>query len=431
MSSTSRQNNQSATPTSAVWVDAALWLTCLIAGGILVRSDFFRPFLDIVDTPALIGVLGFLGFIIYWIAVVVVAPSRMDRWRFVIVLGVSLLTIFGLTERSVLYRALSPHGVWGVSDGTVQIESAATALLHGQNPYTIDYENTAHGWRFDPFKTNSDDPARTHLAYPPGSVVLMVPVILVSEVMGVPPDGRLLSVLALIALWVWLTFRQKDQAARARITILTLGNPLLYLLAVAGFNDVTMVALLVGAAIFGRQGRWVWSAIFLALAVATKQTSWVFLPLWMWWFWWSAHRQLLRPWIPPLVLAGSLVLLFLPFVWPNPQAFLTDVVIYPAGALPATYSTSGPTIVQFLPEAVRQSDNMMTPIQVLAGFLGVLGGGLLIFKRPTAQWWLLGGTLATLLLSLVHQFFYYNYAIALLGILVAAWSLTSHDHALA
>jgi uncharacterized membrane protein len=112
------------------------------------------------------------------------------------------------------------------------------------------------------------------------------------------------------------------------------------LLAVLGDNDLPMVALLLGAVLAIVHRRWLLAAVVIGLAIATKQTALIALPVLL--------IYALRQGIDPRSLlratalsAGVVLVLFAPFLLWNAGAFLRDTILFNFGAGADSYPIQG------------------------------------------------------------------------------------------
>ncbi len=412
-------------PEHSFFLDGLLLFMGALFGSVLMGGTFFHDYIAQGQTANLIGLIGFVGTAIYFMVVAFSRPNVINRRRYIVIISTCLLIILFVSQRSVAARQGSPHAVEDVSDSMVQIESAATFLLHGQNPYTADFTNSANGWRFDPKKDGHFDPARKYYIYPPMSTLVVVPVVYISELLHVSPDGRIVTLAALIIFWLVLIRQQKSLVDKARITLLTIGNPGLYLLAIAGFNDMIVAMAVLLSAVYGKRNQWTRSAIWLAIAVGTKQTSWLLALLWLPWMWSVRHLLLSQKIRAITVFTAASLLIFGPFLLWNAGSFIQDTVWYMALALPANHAITGPTLVPLL-GSLKNIPGLVSGIQVLLGVLGLAVGSIVVHRRQTATWWLMSGAVATLVLSMAHQFFYYNYALGIMALYISAYGLTLH-----
>jgi uncharacterized membrane protein len=163
----------------------------------------------------------------------------------------------------------------------------------------------------------SDAPEfESKVSYPPLSFLTLMPFAWLNTYNVLPL--YLLSYLAIIAL-AWKTARPE---LRPWVLLLAMANVPMWSSTVGGNLDI-FCTLLVILAWMRRDARWS-SAIFLGLAIATKQTSWFLLPFYTI----MVFRNFnLKETIYRLLIAGVLGLAFnLPFIIWNPGAWLSGVL---------------------------------------------------------------------------------------------------------
>lgn len=274
-----------------------------------------------------------------------------DRRRYIWALTVCLVLVIGLTSRQILIRPpLSrPDGMY---DGAVQSEVAARLLLHGINPYGADYRGTPYAAVNVPIPGGpADNVVWHHYIYPPLTFLLFVPLEVLRPVLGPMADYRMITVGALIILSVLLIRRGQSWSERTTGVLLTLGNPLLWGYAVIGANDVLGPLGLIGATLLIMRRKWFLAGIVFGLALATKQTVWIIVPLWACWLWRQSQLtdQPRTAMLRHLIGLGSVVALtYGPFLLWHPARVVTDLLPYAAGAFPWTYPISGTTFLQYL-----------------------------------------------------------------------------------
>src|ERR1700730_9457079 len=112
------------------------------------------------------------------------------------------------------------------------------------------------------------------------------------------------------------------------------------LLAVLGDNDLPMVALLLSAALAITSRRFIVAGLLIGLAVATKQTALIALPVLVVWAGASGMgwRAFLRATGVAVVAVLALILPFL--VW-NARAFVSDTLLYNFGSGAEAYPIQG------------------------------------------------------------------------------------------
>lgn len=294
------------------------------------------------------------------------ACPRPARWQRVVLILTLLLTIAGGIQfgRTLLMCFLPPQFS---NDGTSLDTNAAMLLLQGRNPYTD--SNMLDMARNFPIQPNWTTPLRqgqfagrldyptmvefqtvldtdlkagqaiefeSKVSYPALSFLTLVPFALFKDYNVLP--FYLLSYLLLVAI-AWKVART---ALRSWILLFSMANVSMWSSVVGGNLDIFYALLIVLVWLF-RDHKWR-SALFLGLALASKQIAWFFIPFYiiMVWRHYSLKEVLYR-----LLIAGSIGLAInLPFILWNPQAWLAGILapvadpMFPMGIGLISLSTS-------------------------------------------------------------------------------------------
>jgi hypothetical protein len=212
---------------------------------------------------------------------------------------------------------------------------------------------------------------------------------------------------------------------RTRLALLTLGLPLVWFFPLAGFNDIVFVFWLTLGAWAVTRRRWWLAGISVGLALASKQTALVALPIWLLLIWaapWTklAKRRLL------ISTAAAAAAIYGPFFIWNPGVLYDDLVRYVGGMIPISYPVSGVTFLQYLrvwgitnsPWAVFPSWWIQLPVALVAiWFLGPV-----IRRQPTVSAWLGGTTALLLVTTLLTRFGAENYYATILMMAITAYA---------
>jgi uncharacterized membrane protein len=119
---------------------------------------------------------------------------------------------------------------------------------------------------------------------------------------------------------------------------------------VLGDNDLPMIALLLAATLTIARRRFVAAAILIGLAIATKQTALIALPVLVGWAFANGMTWRLLPRYAGLALLTVLVLIA-PFLAWNAPAFLRDTVLYNVGSGGEAYPIQGIGLSSWLLQA--------------------------------------------------------------------------------
>lgn len=244
---------------------------------------------------------------------------------------VILLYVFFPTVVAIIYRHNTVPYLY-IHDGAIQVEEAVKFLLAGKNPYTESYVPTPMAqWPFHEPGVLTN-PGLFHLIYLPFLLIASVPFYIGSLAWLGWFDQRFLylGMLGLSAIMVpRVGANPRDKLAALMVLAL---NPLFVPFFIEGRNDIVVSFWLIVVILLVQRQRLVWAGIALALAAATKQTSWFLIPFFAMYITGTGkasdlvHRaRVLLP--AALVLAAILV----PFLVWSPGAFLDDVINYQSG----------------------------------------------------------------------------------------------------
>lgn len=415
-------------------LEATLFLLLGFATSRLLTSTFLDAFIIRNGHLLIPSIIPLIGFAIYvWLEQR--STVRRQRWQFVVATIASLAVIAIIGRMQLVGRTLPP-GPIGVHDGAVQSEEAAKFLIQGENPYAVDYRRTPFGAFGNNLGPQYDNVAWTHYAYPPANFLLTAPFLWLHRV--VPwSDSRTLYTLAFLAVAALLVSTQSTWPGRSRMVLLTLGNPLIWMYAIVGFNDILMALGIIGTAVAAHRQKWIWSGITFGLAVGTKQTAWLMIPLWLLWLGFMyRQKKISRTQLGRTVAAGAITggIFLLPFFFWSPADFYDDLIRYVSGTIPLSYPVSGMTLQQyfyiwrFIPSPLSPTPTLALEAAVGLPVLALVGRW--IKRRPTAGTWLAAGIVLSLSMLLVNRYFNENYVSGLIAIGVAAYALSpTHDPA--
>jgi uncharacterized membrane protein len=272
--------------------------------------------------------------------------TKPNRWQAGVVTVALLLTLGGgvFLGRGVAMSILDPQFS---NDGTSLDTNAAILLLQGRNPYSdsnlvelsrrfaiqpdwttplrqgqfanrLDYPSMAELQSVldTSIKAGSVPEFEAKVSYPALSFLTLVPFVLVGNYNVLP------FYIASYLLIVYIAWRTVRPEMRPWTLVLALANIPMWSSAVGGNLDVFYMLLLLPAWLL-RSRRWA-SAIFLGLALASKQPAWFFIPFYAM----MTYRHYgLKDTLTRMVIAGGVVLATnLPFIIWDPQAWLAGVL---------------------------------------------------------------------------------------------------------
>lgn len=283
----------------------------LIAAGVMLAAHLGW-------LAAVIGLLAIGGLALY------LRDSR-ERWLWLLVLAVVVLPVTVLI-------ALRPPGA-PVQDGLLLTDAAAGRLLQGLDPYGHDYIDDAalRAFWLPEIPVN---PLLAHFPYPPGVIVLALP----------------LRSAGLSADWLWppglLVLAAAARAAAGRGGLVAAGlSPVLLLDGLALFNDLFFLAAGLGAWALLARRQAAAAGVVAAIALALKQPALVFAPALLWLAWSQGRSAVLRFVVGGVVALGAVVGPFL--AW-NTAGFLADTATYFYGAGVDSFPIRGPGLAGLL-----------------------------------------------------------------------------------
>lgn len=303
--------------------------------------------LPVDGTPYwLFGVLFSLLLINCVFAFVAPAGKFFARWGNAIKNSVLVLVLCivlgGVTVTAMVDRARTAP-VLGVHDIILQQEAAMRYLIVGKNPYKETYFGTPmEAFHYAEIgNDNAVNPALYHFVMPPW--YLLFPFTFYYTVRPVVGffDGRMAllftMVMLLASLWYWF----KNKATARLAIIITALSPAVVNYFVEGRSDVFALAWLVVSIVLLEKKRYVWSAIMMALAVLSKQTTWFILPFYGWLFWYKTKDHMAVFWksVVAAIIVGSIITI--PFLVWDYHAFLDSVIFYLSGTSTHSYPVSG------------------------------------------------------------------------------------------
>jgi hypothetical protein len=331
------------------------------------------------------------------------ANTRRHRWQRIILVCVLLTSIAGIVflGRSVALSFFMPPEY--SNDGTSLDTNAAILLVEGRNPYTD--SNIINVVREFPVEAYWTTPLRvgqfanqhtyptasdfrsvldtdlkagfapefeSRVSYPALSFLTLLPFawLNIYNVLAF----YLLCYLVLVAIG-WKFARSE---LRPWILLLSLANVTMLVSVASGNLDVFNI-LLVTVAWLLRERRW-WSAIFLGLALSSKQISWFFVPFYAVMIW---RQYNLVESVRRLTIAGIAALLInLPFILWNFHAWIAGVMapmadpMFPEGVGIIGLSTA--SLQPFFPQMVYDV------LELIAMLVGLIWYWRICKERPEA-----------------------------------------------
>lgn len=346
-------------------------------------------------------------------------------------------TIIFLLGTAVFSQITIRHlsGYFGLAhDGAQQTEVASDFLLHGKNPYHENYKNTPFG-EYNAYKhvPGKDNPAWHYYIYLPLYLSVSAGAQWLSQLAFGWYDQRYILVIA-FALALWVLYRLPTNKEDKLLAVLLFAlNPFFTQFFIVGYNDIFVFALMVLSLFLLHKKSVLWSAVIFGLAMASKQTAWLFLPLYGAYLY-ARHtnaanavgqrlKTLMQIGWPAIVVP---ILIALPFIVWSPADFYADTVGYAGGSAVYNYPISGIGLSQVLLQAGIIHDSYDSyPFWVFQLLVSV---PLLYFLGRTMQrnasvvLIVIGCGLLLLAFWFVSRFFNANYLSFISLLLIAAWA---------
>jgi hypothetical protein len=375
----------------AIWVGVALILQALNQ----IPHKYYIPYV-----PFLSPVSGFIPFVMIlgslvalWFAFRITTFKRQAersrsstlpnthprRWQRIILVCIVLASIAGIVflGRSVALSFFMPPEY--SNDGTSIDTNAAMLLVQGHNPYTdsniinvlrefpveaywttplrvgqfanrLDYPSAAEfrSVLATDLKAGFAPEFESRVSYPALSFLTLVPFIWLNITNVIA--FYLLCYIVLVAI-AWKVARPE---LRPWVLLLSLANVTMWISVSSGNLDVFTILLVVLAWLLRERG-W-WSALFLGLALSSKQLSWFFVPFYAIMIW--RHYNFMEA-VRRLTITGVVALLInLPFILWNSHAWIAGIMapmadpMFPMGVGIISLSTT--SLLPFFPPMVYE-----------------------------------------------------------------------------
>lgn len=317
-----------------------LWITDLVPGYGWFEQTLPRVLLTLLT-------IGYL--MIIWITGPTPRAAILHRarlWRSTIGLGIIVLIVLVPTAMFIHDRLIRGPYPENVIDWPLQIEAGSNLLLSGQSPYAADYSATE--MRLWSERANfPNNPAMHHAIHLPMNFVLNALIMPLWQALTGWYDARIILLAAYFAVLLIAPRLARSWEEGHALQIGLALNPLLVDTFVVGLSDYLLIAWLV-VILWLRQRGWCrTAACLLGLAVATRQFSWLLVPIYIAaeWFalpqqsWWARLRELMRRvWLLPTIA----ILVIAPFILANPRGFYDDVIAFGSGGIADAFPIGGP-----------------------------------------------------------------------------------------
>lgn len=273
-----------------------------------------------------------------------------------------LLFIFIIAQGKAIYAAIQMRhlypAAYSVHDTVIQVEQAARYLYQGKNPYSQTYKNIGME-RYWP-----GNPAVYHVAYLPFYLLSSAMILYPLERLTGYFDERFVHLSFLLPV-ICLFWKLKNKVSRDFYLLLLIifsFNPFFIHFIISGRNDIFVFALLFLCFYFMYTNKIHLSGLFFGLAFASKQTAWLFAPIYFAYLYYyakgSIYKKLGWIWRKTWIFFCLAGIFIIPFLLWDKTGFINGIYGYSAGILPTSYPISGFGFGSFLRELmiIKQND---------------------------------------------------------------------------
>ena len=322
-----------------------------------------------------------------------------------------------------------------VHDTSINVEAATKFLLAGKDPYAQTYFNTplaGFNWDAGHHYGGTRNPALWETDTFPGQELVTVPFYLLSQATLGWFDERFVYLLAFGITILLLLGIAPTPAARLALVAGVGLNPLWVSTFIYGQNDILVLAEILAVLWLSQHGRWRLALLALGIGCATKQTTLILAPFYLWWLAWRLGSSwprrlerlaLLLPW-----LLAPLILMVGPFAAWDWRAFYDGNFGYVAGTAPHSYPIQGYNALGaasfILWSGLVSGPNAYFPFWILeAGAALPLMVMLLRRVRATTSAATMFGAYAVVLFAIFYfsRFFHDSYAAFTIALLLVAY----------
>ncbi len=335
---------------------------------LIILLVIIPPYMDDLGQAFLLSIALLLYIVIelyYPLSSFKTLPESFDKARLAFLMRLLLLFVIvfaaGIlpTLEGVYLRLLTEVDENGFSpayevlhDGALQMEIAVDAFLDGENPYSIQYDQTPMqfykigGVDYPP----SENPFFYYFPYLPGYLWLSAPIYQLATQLGLFYDQRFVYLLFYLLFIFLLPLFAKAPVHKLLLISMVGLNFWVVGPVTIGQNDIVAIFFVTLTCLLTIKKKLLWAALFLGLACTIKQSAWFFVPFYASLVWQMIPADERKSTIIKMigVMAIFPIMFLIPFFLWDPNAFLTDVFSYPAGNVPYNYPIRGYTLGVFL-----------------------------------------------------------------------------------
>ena len=313
--------------------------------------------------------------------------KHLDKIKDIILVIVLSIVLVGVLGTAMVDRARTAP-VYGVHDIILQQEAAMRYLIVGKNPYKETYFGTqVESFNYDePGDTEAVNPALYHFVMPPWYLLFPFSFYYSARPVLGYFDGRFVSLFCMIALLLIIRKWFRHPAVGRSAIILSALSPAVFDYFIEGRSDVFAFFWLVFSLFLLERKKYIWSAVVVALAFMSKQTTWFVFPFYFVYMWVSVRASIKRVIASLSMILIVVMILAIPFMVWDSRAFLNSVIFYLSGNAPHSYPVSGYGLSMVLKEVGIISDiHAYYPFaiwQAVFGIPALLGLSMWLHKSP-------------------------------------------------
>lgn len=314
--------------------------------------------------------------------------KHLDKIKDIILIIVLSIVLVGVLGTAMVDRARTAP-VYGVHDIILQQEAAMRYLIVGKNPYKETYFGTqVESFNYDePGDTEAVNPALYHFVMPPWYLLFPFSFYYSARPVLGYFDGRFVSLFCMIALLLIIRKWFRHPAVGRSAIILSALSPAVFDYFIEGRSDVFAFFWLVFSLFLLERKKYIWSAVIVALAFMSKQTTWFVFPFYFVYMWVSVRASIKRVIASLSMILIVVMILAIPFMVWDSRAFLNSVIFYLSGNAPHSYPVSGYGLSMVLKEVgIIRDIHAYYPFaiwQAVFGIPALLGLSMWLRKLPT------------------------------------------------
>jgi hypothetical protein len=298
------------------------------------------------DTPYILFGIIFLLLLGYIVADLLIISQKTYSFIKTTLLFVVIAVVLGSGFYSSMVVRHETAPIYGVHDIILQQEAAIRYVIHGKNPYKETYFGTPmQAWHYSDTEVN---PALYHFVMEPVYLVFPLPFYIISNHTLGYFDSREVLWLLFGVLLVTAYFVPKEGENKRLLVTLLAFNPAMLGYTLEGRSDIFAYAFLFLGFFLLQKKKLFWAGVPIALSFATKQSTWLFIPLYFLFVFHYAFKEKKTIWERGILFVKNIssfllvaAICIIPFYLWDPKAFLASTVYYLSGNVVHSYPISG------------------------------------------------------------------------------------------